>query len=522
MWPQASRASCNKTSGRVKNALPSEGHFYLESFSDHDVPFNFGHVFRAADASIRAWNGPVTTTPMTIRTIALILFAWLVLAASVSMAQDINQQALPERTRILFVLDGSGSMNAQWGQDQSRMDVAKTILTRLVDSLRVNPSLELALRVYGHRYSRQSNNCTDSQLEVPFGPNNHNAIITEIRDITPRGTTPITYSLLQAAKDFPTTTGYRNIVILITDGIESCGGDPCQASIELQKKGVFLRPFIIGLGVPGGKALDCVGKFIDAENARSFNEILNESIRTTFAKTSVSVELLNGDGEPVETNVNVTFLNEMTGTPAYEFVHYLDAQGRPDSVQVDPVLAYNVVVNTLPPVVQRNVNIVNGTHNVIRIPAPQGTIIVKPEGTGNPFTAVVRLRGRSEILQLQQSNIAYRYLRGEYEVETLTLPRRIFPVTLEAGKSVTITLPSPGVVNLNTLAVGFGSVFEILENGESRWVYTLDENRTRHFLTLLPGKYKVAFRSRRSPGSKYTAIKTFEIKAGQTLNLRMF
>jgi Ca-activated chloride channel family protein len=152
------------------------------------------------------------------------------------LGQSVNQQALPEKTRILFVLDASGSMNAQWGNDQSRMDVAKNILTRLVDSLRVNPKLELALRVYGHRYSRQSNNCNDSQLEVPFGMNNHSAIISEIKDLTPRGVTPITYSLLQAANDFPPRSGYRNILILITDGVESCGGDPCEASISLQKK----------------------------------------------------------------------------------------------------------------------------------------------------------------------------------------------------------------------------------------------------------------------------------------------
>jgi Ca-activated chloride channel family protein len=437
-------------------------------------------------------------------------------------AQDINQQALPERTRILFVLDGSGSMNATWGENQSRMDVAKAILTRLVDSLRVNPKLELALRVYGHRYSRQSNNCSDSQLEVPFGLNNHNKIISEIRDITPRGVTPITYSLLQAANDFPTATGYRNIVILITDGVESCGGDPCEASIAMQKKGVFLRPFIIGLGVPGGKALDCVGKFIDAENERSFNKILNESIETTFARTTVSVELLNGENQPLETNINVTFLNSMTGTPAYEFVHYLDAAGKPDSVQIDPVLSYDVVVNTVPPVVSRNVQIVNGKHNVIRIPAPQGAIIVKPEGRGNPFSAVVRQKGKGEILHQQTSSQPYRYLEGEYEVETLTLPRRIFPVSLKAGKTITITLPSAGAVNVNTLAPGYGSVFEILATGESKWVCTLDETKSRHFLNLLPGHYKIAFRARRTKGSKYTAIKTFEVKSGQTLNISIF
>lgn len=450
------------------------------------------------------------------------LFLPCVFAHLYVYGQEVNQQALPEKTRILFVLDGSGSMNANWGENQSRMDIAKGILTRLVDSLRVNPKLELALRVYGHRYSRQANNCNDSQLEVPFAANNHNAIINEIKDITPRGVTPITYSLLQAANDFPRGAGYRNILILITDGVESCGGDPCQASIELQKKGVFLRPFIIGLGVPGGKALDCVGSFIDAENSRSFNNILNESIKTTFATTTVSVELLNGEGQPVESNLNVTFLNNMTRTAVYEFVHYLDVSGRPDSVQVDPVLNYDVVVNTLPAVVRKNVNIVNGKHNVIRIPAPQGTIVVKPEGRGNPFVAVVRQKGESAILHMQDGLQPVRYLEGEYEVETLTLPRRIFPVSLQAGKTMTITLPSTGAVNINTLAVGYGSIFEILENGETKWVCTLDETKSRHFFNLLPGSYKIAFRARRTKGSKYTAIRTFDVKSGQTLNISMF
>lgn len=456
------------------------------------------------------------------KVLASVLFSCCFFSNLSLLGQEVNHQKPPEKTRILFVLDGSGSMNAGWGENQSRMDVAKNILGRLVDSLKVNPKLELALRVYGHRYLRQSNNCTDSELEVPFGVANHDAIIREIKDITPRGVTPITYSLLQAAKDFPAGPGYRNIVILITDGVESCGGDPCAASVELQKRGVFLRPYIIGLGVPGGKALDCMGTFIDAENATSFNRILNESIETTFATTTVSVELLNGGGAPVESNVNVTFLDNMTGTPVYEFVHYLDSRGRPDSVQIDPVLTYDVVVNTLPRIVQRNVNIINGQHNVIRVPAPQGTLIVKPEGRGNSFAAVVRQRDHGEILHVQKSSEARRYLQGEYEVETLTLPRRVFGVSLEAGKTITLTVPSPGTININTLAVGYGSLFEIQPDGESRWVFTLDENKTNHSLNLLPGRYKIAFRARRSRGSKYTAVKSFEIHSGQTLNLRMF
>lgn len=455
---------------------------------------------------------------MSLKIIVVSIFS--LLAFSVH-AQNKVQQAVPAKTRILFVLDASGSMEAIWG-GQSKMDVAKKILTKLVDSLRVNKDLELGLRVYGHRFSRQANNCQDSNLEVAFAPNNHNSIITKINGLKPKGVTPITYSLLQAAKDFPAAAGYRNILILITDGIESCGGDPCQVSVELQRKGVFLRPYVIGLGLQGGRTLDCIGKYIDSENSRSFNQVLNKSIATSLAKTTVSIELLNGKGEPVETNSNITFVNTITRMPAYEFVHYRDRNGKPDSVQIDPVITYDLIVNTVPPVIRRNVDITVGSHNVIQVPAPQGRIVARPEGRGTAFNFVVRQKGKSEILNEQRSGESYRYLEGEYEVETFTLPRRIFNISLKADQTETIILPPTGLVNINTLLPGIGSLFEILDNGETKWVRHLDENTSRHSYNLLPGNYKIAFRAKQAGGSKYTAIKNFEVKSGQTLNLNMF
>jgi Ca-activated chloride channel homolog len=451
----------------------------------------------------------------------LFLLTFLLIGAGVRCQNKI-EQVLPGKTRVLFVLDGSGSMEALWGPSESRMDVAKRILIKLVDSLRANKDLELALRVYGHRYSRQANNCNDSNLEIPFRTGNHNAIISKIGEIKPRGVTPITYSIIQAAKDFPAGKGYRNIIILITDGIESCGADPCAASVELQKKGVFLRPFVIGLGISGGKVLECMGKYLDSQNEQTFNKVLNETIETTFSKTTASVKLLNGQGLATETNVNVTFVNSMTGNAAYDFVHYLDKNGRPDSVQIDPVLSYDVVVNTLPPVIMSNVNITNGKHNVIEVSVPQGSLVVKPEGRGNNFSLLVREKGKSSLLNQQRSGETVRYVEGTYEVETLTLPRRIFEVSIEADRLKTISLPQPGLVNINTTSPGFGSLFEILENGESQFVCTLDDNVNLHSYNLLPGSYKVAFRVKKAGGSKYTAIRTFKVESGKTLNLSMF
>src|SRR5688572_15070782 len=244
-------------------------------------------------------------------------------------AQSKLIQKMPEKTRILFLFDGSGSMLEPWGKpNQTKISIAKTILTQIVDSLRQNEKLELGLRIYGHRSPREINNCKDTQLEVPFKAKNHSIIIEKLREIKPKGVTPITYSLEQSAKDFPASPGYRNIVILITDGIESCGGDVCATSRELQKKGVFLRPYIIGLGMRAEKTLDCAGKFINADTPGKFNDILNEAIEASFAKTTVSIELLDAQQQPRESNVNITFINTLTGLPMYEFIHYRNRQDR--------------------------------------------------------------------------------------------------------------------------------------------------------------------------------------------------
>ena len=275
-------------------------------------------------------------------------------------------------------------------------------------------------------------------------------------------------------------------------------------------------------GPDGGKALDCAGKYIDSQNTRTFNQTLNKTIQTTFAKTTVSVALLNAQGQPLESNVNISFLHSTTGTSAYEFVHYIDKHGHPDSVQVDPVPSYDVVVNTLPPLVKKNITPESGKHTIISLNAPQGNLVIRSEGRGTLFNVIVREKGKHEILNQQRSGETYRYLSGTYEVETLTFPRRIFEVTIEPDKMNAIALPSPGIANINTLSQGFGSLFEIQADGREVWVCKLDETKAMHAYNLLPGAYRVAFRAKGAPGSKYTGVKTFAIVSGKTTSVSVF
>ncbi len=454
----------------------------------------------------------------------LILFLSALFLSFTVSGQTKVQQKLPEKTRILFLLDASGSMLEQWERpNQTRWSVAKSILTRLVDSLRKNNKLDLGLRVYGHRSNQEVKNCKDTYLEVPFKAKNHTQIIDKLQEIKPKGVTPITYSLEQAANDFPAGPGYRNIVILITDGIESCGGDLCATSRALQKKGVFLRPYIIGLGLRSEKTLECAGKYIDADTPGKFNDVLNEAIESSFAKTTVSVELLDANKRPTETNVNITFVNSLTGNPMYDFVHYLDKQGRPDTVQIDPVLDYDIIVNTIPAVVKRNVPIAIGKHNVITVDAPQGNLVVQQEGRrDNNLQSLVREKGKPGTINTQGSNLQFRYLSGTYEVETMTLPRRTFEADIQPNKTKTILLPSPAVVNFNTISTGYGSLYELKDDGSQVWVCNLNDLKSQFSLTLLPGQYKIVFRVRQTTGSKYTGFKKFTVNSGQTLIVNVF
>jgi Ca-activated chloride channel family protein len=246
-------------------------------------------------------------------------FFWLFISALVlllSASAARAQNAPPERpkvTRILFLLDASGSMMAPW-EGQPRWEVAKRLLAKMADSLNAYPNLELGLRVYGHQSPNAEQNCEDSRLEVPFAPKNAAAIKAKLKTLKAQGNTPITYSLGQSANDFPIDKTSRNVLLLITDGVESCQGDPCAISLALQRKRIFLKPFVIGIGAQKefGKALECLGRYYNAAEVKTFKTVLNDVIAQTLAKTTVAVNLTDEAGRAVESNVNMTFINNVT------------------------------------------------------------------------------------------------------------------------------------------------------------------------------------------------------------------
>ncbi|OGX87060.1 vWA domain-containing protein [Hymenobacter glacialis] len=456
---------------------------------------------------------------------------WAILFALLLFAfQTHAQNAPPDKpkvTRILFVLDASGSMMAPW-EGQPRWDVAKRMLSKMVDSLNAYPNLELGLRVYGHQFPNSEKNCQDSRLEVPFAPRNAKAIKARLATLKAQGNTPITYSLEQSANDFPVDKASRNVLLLITDGLESCAADPCQSSLALQRKHIFLKPFIIGIGAEKdfGRQLECLGQYYNAADVKTFRTVMDDVIAQTLSKTTVSVNLTDADGRPTETNVNMTFVNNVTGQPEYNYVHYRDAQGRADVLDIDALQSYDLVINTVPPVRHANLAIRPGRANVLTFKTPQGTLwLQSPQLTPNPYgtvQAVVRTPAGATVAGFPFGT-RQKLLAGNYEVELLTLPRSTRRISVKQGQELALTYAAPGTLNITTDLKGYGSLYQLNDDESQTWIYDLPHGGSSKVnLPMQPGAYRLVFRTKTSIGSKFTDVRNFTIRSGQTTSVAIF
>jgi len=199
---------------------------------------------------------------------------------------------------VEIVVDASKSM---WGQIDgvSKMEIAKTTLDEV--SYWLPDDFDLALRAYGSTTSSDQNNCADSSLLVPFGEGNRDYIRQAIAGLRPTGQTPIAYALNQAAGDFGSLQSDRTLV-LVSDGIESCGGDPVAAAYGLRQQGIVVHLIGFGLGNAADEdaaSLQAVanasgGRYVTAGSAAELKAALAETVATSFSVYQGSTEVASG------------------------------------------------------------------------------------------------------------------------------------------------------------------------------------------------------------------------------------
>ncbi len=187
------------------------------------------------------------------------------------------------------IFDCSNSMNAPLG-GVAKINLAKQALFHLTDTLG-KTDLQVGLRLFGHDQNIDREDrvkgCTNSELVIPIGANTTDKIRARIPSLTAWGRTPIAYSLEQAGSDLNSHLENSPMILLISDGLESCGGDPVKTILALRDRGVNVRAFVIGFDISADEraALEQIaaagdGRYYDAANygelLRAFDQFAND------------------------------------------------------------------------------------------------------------------------------------------------------------------------------------------------------------------------------------------------------
>lgn len=154
-----------------------------------------------------------------------------------------GRTTLATNVGVDLILDNSGSMLQTLGSER-RIDVAKQVLTELVQET-LPPRIPMALRVFGD----VADSC-ETDLAIDLAPLDRGAAVQEIAGIESVDgvKTPIGAALEQVAADLSGVEGPK-IVVLVTDGEETCGGNPQRAIRDLVGQGIDVRVNIVGFAV---------------------------------------------------------------------------------------------------------------------------------------------------------------------------------------------------------------------------------------------------------------------------------
>ncbi|SEE84465.1 vWA domain-containing protein [Jiangella alba] len=231
------------------------------------------------------------------RVAAVAVIAGLVATMSVS-AVAASEGPVDPGSRMMLVLDSSGSMAEATPSGGTRIDAAKDALRQVIAGL--PDDQEVGLRVYGAEVFSQNDPgaCTDSQLIAAPDTGNRDALTAALDDYEPYGETPIGHALQEAGKDLG-TEGPRTIV-LVSDGEPTCAPDPCEVATQLAGDGVDVRIDVVGLDVDEAARdkLRCIadnghGTYYDAKDA----DDLVRSLDTSTTRASRPFDLT---GTPIE------------------------------------------------------------------------------------------------------------------------------------------------------------------------------------------------------------------------------
>ncbi|MFV9504184.1 MAG: vWA domain-containing protein [Oscillochloridaceae bacterium umkhey_bin13] len=207
-----------------------------------------------------------------------------------------SEQLTVSVNQVYLILDASGSMLARIGEER-KITMAHTALERLVTDLPAG--VQVALRTYGRQ---RPDDCSDIELVTPLGPLDRDALRAQIRAITPvnLGRTPMAATLDAIQAELAEVSG-STLVVLVSDGDETCDGDPVAAAARLRSIHPEARISVIGFDVEpawrerlAGIALAGAGNYVDAANAEELANALEQVVAGP-----ANFEVLSSDGQVI-------------------------------------------------------------------------------------------------------------------------------------------------------------------------------------------------------------------------------
>jgi len=224
------------------------------------------------------------------------------LSAETLSAETLSAETLSvEPQRTMLILDSSASM-IKAVADGPKVSIARQSVADLMKDW--NPDKEIGLMAYGHR---RAEDCSDIETLLPVGPANPAAIVRAVNKLTPRGTTPLAAAISLAAEEMNFTKDKATIV-LISDGEETCGVDPCEVARGLKEFGLDTTVHVIGFDLdpkahPGLKCLadETGGLFLTAGNAGELTNAL--TIVGSLVGATPPAKVLMEDDAPLEDDV---------------------------------------------------------------------------------------------------------------------------------------------------------------------------------------------------------------------------
>ena len=409
-----------------------------------------------------------------------------------SQAKKIKRQV-----NLIFILDASGSMNAELpGAGKTKLAVAKDVMGKIFPKIPSN--VNGALWVYGHRYPQkpQNKSCLDIENVFPLGQVNARAYIQKINKISAIGYTPIAESIKKASKTFPSKENQYNTIILISDGEETCGGDPCKTAERLKDNQSAITIHVVGYDVnkKTKEQLNCIaqvsgGTYYDAEDVNGLLQALEKAIKATISETMFRVELLKPDGKKESEDITLYKAGNEMRQKIGRYQCWKDIAVPPGN--------YDLVIESLPWILYKNLKVDKNTRTIVKLSLGQITL-KSPDQKAAGF-------------HLYDTQTKERF--GHFSKEVLVAPGQYHLMVQNINTNPIFVKPG------ETEEIGLGTIRAVSPNGKTETVtiFKADGKRLGRYggdIVVVPGSYQVAINNSKSEIINIGNGETKEIKLG--------